>query len=297
MTFNRPPRLRTIIQPNTVDIPQPPDVPTKPTINWLSVVLPMLLMSMVYGGFAIFGGSSFGSSYLLFLPLILISGVVSIINYFVQTKSYKKEVAEAVQYFSKVLEKKKDDLEGILEKHYQIAKNNDPDLKSCFELALSEDGRLGERRLSDNDFLKLRIGLGPIHSNINVEIPDGNFDNAFSQLLETARAYKTKYSKIANAPVTVNLKELGNIGICGDQDSVHEIASAMLVQTVTHHWPSEVQIALFCKLPNYNKWKWLKDTPHKNQLFDSKLTPIVVVDKLLESSNRQLSLQRQEHRR
>ena len=297
MPFNRPPRLRTIIKPCTIEIPQPPEVPPKPSINWLSVVLPMLLMIMIFGGLAIFGGSSFGSSYLLFLPLILISGVVSIINYFVQSKSYKKEVADAVQRFSKLLETKKKDLERILEEHDKIAGNNDPDLKKCFELVLNGDGRLGERRLNDNDFLNLRIGLGVIESGINVEFSDGNHDGAFSQLLGTARAYKNKFSKLENAPVTVNLRQLGNIGICGDPTLVHDLASAMLMQIATHHWPSEVNFALFCKLGNYDRWKWLKDTPHKNEIFDPKLTPVVVVDKLLESSKRQLSLLEDELRR
>lgn len=179
-----------------------------------------------------------------------------------------------------------------------VAIENDPDLVVCYQRVSQEDINLGERRINDDDFLNVRIGVGERISGIIVNVPsNANYDPPFEPYLATAKAYKDKYEKFQEAPITIDLGRLGNIGLCGNSNAVNDVCSSILVHLATHHWPMEVQFAAFSKLQKYEEWKWLRDLPHRNTVFDASLTPIVVLDKSLESGFRQMTLLEEELRR
>jgi DNA segregation ATPase FtsK/SpoIIIE, S-DNA-T family len=298
MPFNRPPRIRNAINTSAVEIPPPPDLAAVPTINWLAVGLPPLLLVSIYGALAIFASSTFGTSALLFLPLAIGSAFVPIANFWVEKNSYNKKLDSGVKYYSELINETKGKLESVYLKNSLAFVENDPDLVTCNQRVLQQDRELGQRRPSDDDFLRIRIGIGSRDSSLIVKTPiNANYDAAFDQYLTTARAYKEKYESLDKAPVTLNLKELGNVGICGELEAVHNLAASILAHIATHHWPAEVQLALFCRLQKYEKWKWLRNLPHKNDIFDSALTPVVVLDPSLDSANQQLRLLEAELRR
>ena len=96
MPFNRPPRLQTPLPTDVVKIPEPPAIPSKPeATNWLTVILPLgaVLLSVVLM-VAFMGSSSSGLSYLLFIPIMLVSYLVAIITSRNQKKNYEKKVLE-----------------------------------------------------------------------------------------------------------------------------------------------------------------------------------------------------------
>jgi Flp pilus assembly protein TadB len=95
MFFNRPPRIQTPLPEKTISIPTPSDVPSKPSeSHWIITALPLVALFLVML-LMLFGSSSVGLSYLLFMPLMLVTYLVSIINNRMQRKKYKEDLAKA----------------------------------------------------------------------------------------------------------------------------------------------------------------------------------------------------------
>ena len=57
------------------------------------------------------------------------------------------------------------------------------------------------------------------------------------------------------------------------RDDTAYFARASLIHLITHHWPAEVEIAIFCDTSRLSDWKWVDHLPHKSKLF---ITPSVV---------------------
>jgi S-DNA-T family DNA segregation ATPase FtsK/SpoIIIE len=297
MVFNRPPRIRRSLSPEKYKFPSPPVLPTKPSMSWLAVGLPLLLTALVIGGMVYFMPSSSSASYLLFLPLMLVSGITTIITYFVQKADYEKAVVKAQTDYEQELKQNEADLKLKIDERRTVLDGVDPDIQKCIQRAVEVNIRLGERRPEDEDFLSFRIGLADHPSNLEFEVPqEDKSTDVFKDNFHTIEHYRDIFSKIGNAPFIVNLKNVGCLGIASQndgnkpdevilRDKVRNVARASLMQLCSHHWPSEVEVISYCHLSEYDEWKWLKNVPHKSHLLPTQVTPVVVLGSSEENVN------------
>ncbi|MBX3049093.1 MAG: hypothetical protein KIT46_02180 [Anaerolineales bacterium] len=268
MTFNRPPRVQKTIEKEKVKIPSPENLPSKPTINWLTVGLPIVgvglaIVVMIW----VSGGAGGGLSYVTFLPFILASVVASVFTYSSQVKQYEKSVAEASEFYSAELKDTRKELIRITQAQTEVLQYNNPDLAACFELAESSAYRLGERRPEDADFLSLRIGAGSLPSEIEFEGPTlTDRKNELIRMVKVGEQLKKDFSELTNVPVAVSLREVGNVGISGKRSECLEVAQAMLVQLATHHWPGECNFLVYCNSALKVDWRFAEILPHKSHL-------------------------------
>lgn len=268
MPFNRPPRVQKTVEKVKVKIPSPENLPSKPTINWLTVGLPIVgvglaIVLMIW----VSGGAGGGLSYVTFLPFILASVVASVFTYSSQVKQYEKAVKEATEFYSAELKSTRAELTRITQAQTEVLQYNNPDLPASFALAESQAYRLGERRPGDADFLSLRIGAGSLPSAIEFEGPTlADRKNELIRMVKVGEELKKQFSELQNVPVAVGLRELGNLGISGKRSECLEVAQAMLVQLATHHWPGECNFLVYCNSALKTDWRFAETLPHKSYL-------------------------------
>ena len=263
MFFNRPPRIQTPIPEKTVSIPTPSDVPSKPAeSHWIVTALPFIALILVMI-FMLFGSSSVGLSSLWFLPLMLITYLVSFINNRIQRKKYKEDLARAKEKYNGALHKVSKQIKKLYSKEIEIRHRVNPSPSECYQLAKSRQSRLGERRIGDPDFLYPRLGLGPLPVSFEIEQPDPNSRlDVFEDEFKFVDELLTKFSSFPSAPITARLPVKGSIGFAGKRSEVLDVVRAFIGHIITHHWYTEVKVAVICKPGDFNNWKWLQQLPH-----------------------------------
>lgn len=282
MEFNRPPRIQEPIEHREVVIPAPKQLPSKPKVNWLTLGLPLVGSLLAVGLMFAFLGSNGGLSIVLFLPMILASVAASAITNYQEKKEYQKQLAEGKSSYASVLTQKEAELSKLLTDQRRILLDNDPDCKTCLMWAHGGNLRLGERRPDDADFLAFRIGIGKRIADVEIRTPseDGR-DDAYGIEFEKADSIKPRFSLLENVPIVPSLLSAGCIGIAGPREQTRALTQAALIHLVAHHWPSEMNLAVFCESVSVaDEWEWInKLHQHRIKLFEPAVVNVGSQDK------------------
>ena len=155
-----------------------------------------------------------------------------------------------------------------------------PDLAEVAGRIRADSVRLWERRPGDDDWLRLRVGLGRVGWEPRVEageqrpgpptttaddVPGATDDpDAF-----TARARVRIDAEVARAatlprcPVAVDLAGGGVVGIVGGSAELRRaLSSALIVQAAAHHGPADLAIAVLTDTGVDGPWDWVTWLPH-----------------------------------
>jgi S-DNA-T family DNA segregation ATPase FtsK/SpoIIIE len=123
--------------------------------------------------------------------------------------------------------------------------------------------RMWERRSTDPDFCHVRVGVGARLLATRLVPPEpapvGRVDPVTAAAL---RHFIHAHSTIAQAPITLALRELGAVTIDGDPAQVRGLLRAMLCQLAVLHAPDRVLIIGAISDRNLVHWDWLKWLPH-----------------------------------
>lgn len=130
-----------------------------------------------------------------------------------------------------------------------------PDLEDRARLVLPT---LWERRPHRPGFLRLRLGWGDLPSAIRVEVPDGGRQD----LRQEAAAAASAGSALAAVPITLDLSEVGSLGLAGPPPAVAGLARWLIVQAAALHIPHELAVAAFLSRRAAEEWEWLRWLPH-----------------------------------
>src|SRR5699024_838375 len=86
----------------------------------------------------------------------------------------KKEALRQEKYTNYVHEREKDITDKMEEEKFILMENNQPNEK-CFEIIMKRQTSLWERKISHDDFLTLRIGMGDIKASLQVDYEKEKF--------------------------------------------------------------------------------------------------------------------------
>lgn len=125
--------------------------------------------------------------------------------------------------------------------------------------------RRWERRPSETDFLKVRIGTGDITA-LPVELPpEQNPVQPYDPVLQAAAArICDKAGVIQGLPVLLDLAEGGEISIIGERVDTVNLCRAMAAQLTAVHAPNEVHLAAVIPADALPLWRGFDLLPHAN---------------------------------
>lgn len=136
-----------------------------------------------------------------------------------------------------------------------------PDPRRLWTLAAAQ--QIWGRHPEAPEFCEVRIGVGqrPLWTRLVVADDRSGHDadpvtaSALAQLLR-------RRSTVEGAPVTVNLRELGHLGVAGPVDAARALLRAVICQLATAHSPQHVRIAAVLDASATGYWDWLKWLAH-----------------------------------
>jgi S-DNA-T family DNA segregation ATPase FtsK/SpoIIIE len=257
--FQRSPRLMPEMPKGDVEIPNPPSLSSKPTISWISILLPPLLMA----GTTVISGIFMKSTY-MYISLVMTFGslLVSILNYTSQVKKFNVNEKTRYQKYLDYIHGKRKELEFAREQQRNGSLLIHPDIQECINRAKNRDRRLWERSLQFSDFLAVRVGIGSTPFKIKIKIPDEKITIETDPLDLEPQKIANEFGSIHDTPVTLSLFQSGITGLIGLRSEVLKNIRALVMQIATHHSYEEVKIIAVYPPEEAAEWEWMRWLPH-----------------------------------
>jgi S-DNA-T family DNA segregation ATPase FtsK/SpoIIIE len=129
--------------------------------------------------------------------------------------------------------------------------------------SLIRTSRLWERRPADSDFATVRLGLGDQALALDLQLgetkPIEDVDIVSAVAL---RRFLRTHGTVRTLPVALSLRSFARVRLEGNPVACRQMATAMVLQAITWHAPTEFRIALCVDGDGMRAWDWLKWAPH-----------------------------------
>ena len=270
--FIRPPRFNQIIETKDINIDPPPGKQESENVPLILTIGPMLVMGMsssVSGIIALTNvlsgkstlGENIASILTAFCMLVAMIIFPTVSKQYQKGREKKKEKLRQQKYreYLQTIDKKIKD-ECVRQKRILI--ENNVSLKDVGDIILYKKRNLWERKVSHEDFLDLRLGLGNVNPKIKLNYSQEHFslteDNLRSELTKIVEQNKT----IEDVPVTHNFKEKFISALIGKYNILRRFTDGLLLQMMAYHSYDDLKIVLFTNQLNSPYWEKLKDSPY-----------------------------------
>lgn len=129
--------------------------------------------------------------------------------------------------------------------------------------ALVGGRRMWERRATDSDFCRIRLGVGAQPLAARLVVPEVGADGRTDPVTATAVGrFVRAHSTIPDAPLTIGLPAVAAVTIDGEPEHARALLRAMVCQLAVLHGPDRLLIVGAISDRNLAYWDWLKWLPH-----------------------------------
>ena len=178
------------------------------------------------------------------------------------TEKQKAEYEEKrKKYYTRYLYKKKEFIQHQINKELETLQVNYPNLNNIFE-SISQNQMLWERRISDDDFLNIRIGTGDLPMNTTIDFPEERINLEEDELEDAMYEIARKKYYLPDAPILISLIEDKVLGVQGSMQQKIEFAKRLILQTVLLHSYEEVKCIFLLDENTLEKLHFIMDLPH-----------------------------------
>lgn len=257
--FSRPPRFLPDIPRGELEIPGPPSNQNKPEINWLSILLPPLVM--IAG--SVFMAMNSGSTYVIItVATTVVTIFISLVNATQQIKKYKKYIKTRKTKYLQLIADKRAELKVAKEQQIMAMNEINPEPSECISRVMQVDSKLWERIPAHSDFLSIRLGLGSVASTLKPIYRNSELLIEADPLQEEPEKLGREFEKISNLPVCIDLLVSEISGIAGTKKDVNDLLNVIALQMITNHSYQDVKLVLLLKEDELKEWEWIKHVPH-----------------------------------
>ncbi|WP_432827554.1 type VII secretion protein EccCb [Dactylosporangium sp. CA-092794] len=294
--FHRPARFVPPELPaDKVVLPQPPEAAQpNPAGSWMAVLLP-LLGSVGMAAYMI----TFGRPLLVVIGIIFVLGAVGAtvgMRWQMRATTRSQLRRRRIRYRAH-LATTRANARRVAEHQQLLAAWAHPSPERLFAIA-GNRARVWERRQSDADFLKVRLGLGEAELATPLQIgnrldPMADYD---WESMRAARRLVSRFGRVHRQPLLIDLGGSGVASVIGPPRRAAELVSALVCQVAVLHAPGDVLIAVDSAGAAAFDWmKWLPHAQEPDSYGPAGTLPLIATDveHLTEFLGKQL-LQRQE---
>ena len=261
--FNRPPAAQHAQPARDFRLPAAPAESPRLRIPVAAVLTPLLVGAAIW----VATHNVLGLLFALATPLMAVAPVLDdlVVGRWQrrrQARRYRNLVADACVA-----------LRGLQAREARTLREQAPDAPELEARARNVLPTLWERRPDRPGFLSLRLGWGDVPSMARVEVPDGGRADLRSEAAATA----VKAAALAAVPITLDLSEVGALGLVGAPEAVDSAARWLIVQAAALHSPHELAVAAFLSRRAAEDWQWLRWLPHVRRMTLNADAPLVAV--------------------
>lgn len=238
VAYNRPPRLRRPEGRRTFKKPKEPTRAEGMRLQLLAAFLPAVIGVTL--------------AYVLdqwyFLLFALMTPVIMVGQWWSDRRHGKKQHRKAMKEYRALLAAHDEEVEAARADDERRRRSDSPDPAQVLLTAIGPRRRLWERRIHDEDALRLRIGLTDLPANLELsEEQGGPIDPPVCRAV----------------PVCLPMRRLGVAGVTGPRDAATGLAGWLVGQAATLHSPRDLAIVILSAHPDgERRWSWARWLPH-----------------------------------
>lgn len=259
--YNRPPRLRSPRHRPRLLLPSPPSRWESSRLNILSAVVPLVFGVMMY----------LITDYIYMLLFCLMSPVLVVGQWITERRHGKKKARKSLRRYREELREHDEKLADAVREDRERRRSDAPDPAEILLVAAGPRRRLWERRLVDEDVLRLRVGTAAQPAAVDIVPPPGADPRA--------PAAHSAPPSVDHLPALVPLAEVGVLGVSGDRGRALRTARWLTLQASVLHSPRDLSVVLLCATADRAEgWEWFHWLPHARPRQDQRCHALVGCD-------------------
>ncbi len=269
--FYRSPSIHQISEKTVIKVDAPPQRQKEENTPVALLMGPALTMGMtaaVMGAVAIYNLTSGSSTLPQTLPTLIMSFAMlcGTVLWPALTRRHDKRVKDKTEQLRQ--QKYREYLDDVRNKLFSIKLAQKtamlecfPSVTECEQRAISHNPRLWERSDTQEDFLKLRLGLGMIPVEAEIKFPEQRFSIEEDVLQNDLQRLAGEPKFIQDAPVLCSFKQHKVTGVVGTDISVKSFSQSLILQMVSLHSYDEVKLVFVVGSDN-PAWNSFRMLPH-----------------------------------
>ncbi len=270
VVFHRRPRTAGPKLPSDeIVLQEPPELPTpkKPNYMYMLYMLPMML-GMSMSGLAAFRPGGSGSFLALLGPGMMGLSMVGMGLMMTGRNSQGSDSTPTDRRdYLRYLTATREEVRSAIDRQRRAVNWQHPAPGRLYRIAGTD--RMWERRVDDDDFCRLRVGLGSQRLAITLTPPRTRPIEDLEPLSAISlRRFIEAHQTVGDLPISVALRRFSKVLLRGDGDAIDAMVRSMLCQLATLHSPSEVRIVVCATDERQETWSWLKWLPHAHHPTD-----------------------------
>ncbi|SEG18861.1 DNA segregation ATPase FtsK/SpoIIIE, S-DNA-T family, partial [Actinacidiphila yanglinensis] len=273
--FHRPARTFPPSLPETqVALAAPPQkAPQNQAQTWLYMLLP-LLSSISMAAYMF----TFGRPWLMMLGIgfVVVSvGVTVLVRTQTRNANRRAEYRQRDRYLDYLGDVRRQARESAAAQRAAGAFVH-PSPQRLWAIATTGPRRVWERRPSDADFLKLRLGIGHAAPALRLVLSRHGDPTAEHDPESSRRAERLAddFATVSRQPAWVDLAHTGVLSVLGPRERTAPLVGALLIQLAVLHAPDDVQVIALAEEEDH-PWAWVRWLPHARQPDREGLVPMV----------------------
>src|ERR687895_134397 len=259
--FHRPPRDWPEPAPSEeLRIHAPPTKPEPPTGGMVHAMFPAI------GSFGLLAFALVYNNPLFMyiaLGLVCLSILLAFLIRYSQVRSVKKRRKRNRRKYRMYLMRVERDLGRDAGAQLAAADRLYPDHEKLWATALARAG-LWERRVTDSDFLELRVGRGRVpHSRpVRLDIGDDPLADRELDLEDEASTVRRRWERVNDVPVTVDLHDARVVTVVGAPEAARALSRSLVSQLAVFRAPDDLRVLASYEPDAAEEWEWIKWLPH-----------------------------------
>ncbi len=269
--FYRSPRFFRQVEHSVIKIDPPPQIQkadTVPVALMLGPSLTMGITSLSTGLLSVSNVINNVGDITQALPTLMMSMsmLLGTVLWPILTKKYeKKQRAKNEQKRQKkylaYLDGVRDEIGRKCKEQSDILTENLVGPDECISRIYGEKPSLWERNNTHDDFLKLRVGLGTLPLDAEVNVPEKRFTMDEDNLQDAMLSLGNEPKLLRGVPVSLSLREKFVSGVYGEKGKVGNFIKTLIIQTVALHSYDEVKLVLIADNET-GYWDFVRYIPH-----------------------------------
>lgn len=272
--FVRAPRIIKKIQNEKIEIDQPPENQDKngmPLILTLGSTLGMGIVMLISTFSSISGirDGSYSKSNIILTIAASVAMILCMVLFPILTSNYEKKKKKEdeknrQERYKKYINSKIEQIDKIMNRQKSILYENYISAEECVPIALHKDSRLWEHKIDDSDFLTVRVGIGDLPLEADIDYPKIGFRMEDDNLIDILNTVVNKSKMIKDVPITISLTQKNIIGLIveNNERTLEKFVQSILIQLVTLQSYEDLNLIFFLKKDTSKAWEHMQTLPH-----------------------------------